>query len=196
MILELEIYAPNLFPGASVWDMPLHAAMPPPHARFASVTFSNQLVHSPLADLISRETIYSYSRCSCSVQIWINERVKSSMKQIRKMESLTIDLSVYNRIVHVRECIIASVPGVLVALKVASIKRCVGFVDVRNECLCDGVIRLYWRLKHSSMRECLSRLTARFWMSRLYALKSLSLKKVSYEATRIYFYAYPCSKMG
>lgn len=43
MILEFEIYAPYLFPGASVRFVPFHATIPPPHARFAKVTFSNQL---------------------------------------------------------------------------------------------------------------------------------------------------------
>ena len=43
MILEFEMYAPYRLPGASVRFVPFQAAIPPPHARLARVTFSNQL---------------------------------------------------------------------------------------------------------------------------------------------------------
>lgn len=46
MILEFDMYAPYLFPGANVWLFPFQAAIPPPHARFASVTFSNHLMQT------------------------------------------------------------------------------------------------------------------------------------------------------
>ncbi len=42
-ILEFDMYAPYRLPGASVRLVPFQAVMPPPHARFASVIFSNQL---------------------------------------------------------------------------------------------------------------------------------------------------------
>lgn len=71
MILEFEMYAPYRLSGASVKFVPFHAAMPPPQARFASVTFSNHLyrIFSRLicsADIRGRLTL---SRSRTNLQI-------------------------------------------------------------------------------------------------------------------------------
>ena len=139
MILELEIYAPYRLPGASVRFVPFQATIPPPHARLASVTFSNQLHrvhHANTAYETGLQTLTPFRN-----RIDLRDEV-SGTSIMSILFPLTIRLPVDDAVHDVGARVSAGVPRVLEARERAPVERRVRVRDVRHQCLRNGEVCL------------------------------------------------------
>jgi hypothetical protein len=129
MIWESAMYAPFFVPL-----VPCQAAIPPPHARFANITFWNQLfqklpsefstcIKVPLRSPKSEEILSVISNC--------NPHQTSPW--------LTISLTIYDTVNCIRKWAMAREPGTLPASKGAAIERSVRINDGGDESLSNRI---------------------------------------------------------
>ena len=119
MILELLIYAPYRLPGASVKFVPFQATNPPPQARFAKVTFSNQLSVLGQCKLILDRTgiTYAVPKPKRSHELSLSKidiRVEVSRPTVRLAE--------YNTVNDICGSVAACIPCILEARKSTAIE--------------------------------------------------------------------------
>ena len=114
------MYAPYRFPGASVKFVPFHATIPPPQARFARVTFSNQL-HVSVWSIQMNSFGGGTQHTLCQIQKRLM-RLLSQRGHHEHSERLTICLAEYNTVHDIRRGIAASIPRVLKARKSTAVE--------------------------------------------------------------------------
>lgn len=112
------MYAPYLLPGASVRFVPFQATIPPPHARFARVTFWNQLQQG----ICERRWVLTTGRLTqCQTRRGLSKLCLAEYVETRNAR-LTVSLPVDDAVDNVRAGVASRIPGVLIAGKGAAIK--------------------------------------------------------------------------